>query len=1034
MTIRGLKIEIGADATKFNQAMSDINKNSRSLNSELGNINRSLKFDTKNPDLLAQKTKVLSERFNETSKKLDLLKSSQDKVTQAFKDGKIDESEYRKHQTEIMKTESQLKGYEEQLKKANAEMLKYDGTLGKLTASLEDNGKKMQDVGKKMAPYSAAASGALFGLGKAAMTFDTAWVGVQKTMNDDITPEQLERIKTGIKDMSKEIGVGTTEIAGIAESAGQLGIETDNILEFTRVMVDMGQATNLSSDVAATTLAKFANVTKMSQSDFSRLGSTIVALGNNFATTEADIAAMAMNLGAAGSQVGMSHSDIVALSTALSSVGIEAQSGGTSFSKVMVEMQLAAETGSDKLQEFADVAGVSADQFAEKFKTNATGALQDFIVGLSKSEEAGSSAIKVLDDMGITETRLRDSLLRSANASEIFTGAIDMGSKAWEENNALQDEAQQRYDSVEGKMKVMKETFNVMAINLGDKLLPHLSKFFEWVTGVADKFGALDDSTQKFIVTALGIVAVGAPLLILGGKVVSGLGAITGAVGAAGKAMGLIKVSGGVASTAFASVGTVSATAATSTGLIGGAVTAAGGALTKAAAIATGPWGLAIAGVVAGGLLFKKNMDKDVVPSVDLFADSLDRTSVHIDEFGNETGAVMVRISEETKTAVGSYMELSDGVQESFTRMYIGVDEITEEGMTKLKGQTDEMVQSILDKNTERKNQELTIMSELFDGSTTMTEQQKEDINTIIAEDYQTRENKTIELRDELKTLQDEMFNNVEGGTQKQKERVEEILTELNESAVTIMTKDEAERNVILNRMNDYGERLTTEHASTIIQELDEQKNKTIGIAGDTRDEQVRIAEDMKVRGGTAAEETAQKIIDEANRQYKETVELAEKGKTDAVDKLIEANEDLSKSVDTESGKIKTGWDKLGTWWDNLWFKPKKAVVDTVNTGNSQGYGPNYNNGLTNVPYNGYQAILHRDEAVLTAYENRKYKRDGYLGNPTLDRANKAVSNVDNSTVNNNIQIGGTFHIREESDIKKVARELLNLQNRKQRA
>ncbi|MGI6508416.1 MAG: phage tail tape measure protein, partial [Saccharofermentanales bacterium] len=133
--------------------------------------------------------------------------------------------------------------------------------------------------------------------------------GVRKTV--EATEEQYAALEEGIRSMAMEIPASAAEIAGIAEMAGQLGIQTDNIIGFTRVMADLGNATNLTGEEAATTFAQFANITKMDQGDFDKLGSSIVALGNNFATTEADIAQMGKNLAAAGTQVGMSQADIM---------------------------------------------------------------------------------------------------------------------------------------------------------------------------------------------------------------------------------------------------------------------------------------------------------------------------------------------------------------------------------------------------------------------------------------------------------------------------------------------------------------------------------------------------------------------------------------------------------------------------------------------------------------------------------------------------------------------------------------------------
>lgn len=346
---------------------------------------------------------------------------------------------------------------------------KADKTASNWNVSTENIKNKLSSLvssgTKAMVGIIAGAGSALTGLGaiaiKEGIEFESAFTGVRKTV--DATEEQFAELEDDIRNMAKNMPESASEIAGVAEAAGQLGIETDNIKGFTETMVMLGDATNLTSEEAATQLARLANITGMSQGDFDKLGSSIVACGNNFATTEAEITAMSLRLAGAGSQVGMSESEIVGLSAALSSVGIEAEAGGSAFSTLISKMQLATEKGGDSLNDFAKVAGMSSNEFKKAFKDDASGAILSFIDGLSKCEKNGQSAIGVLDGMGITEIRMRDALLRASGASKTFTNAIKLSNNAWEENTALAKEAETRYATMESQLKMLKNA----AIDLG---------------------------------------------------------------------------------------------------------------------------------------------------------------------------------------------------------------------------------------------------------------------------------------------------------------------------------------------------------------------------------------------------------------------------------------------------------------------------------------------------------------------------------------------------------------------------------------
>lgn len=351
-----------------------------------------------------------------------------------------------------------------------------------------------------------------------AIQFESAFAGVRKTV--DGTEEDFAKLEQGIQDMAKTMPQSASDIAGVAEAAGQLGIQTDSILDFTKTMIMLGDATNLSSEEAATQLARFANIVQMSQDNFDRLGSSVVALGNNLATTEAEIVAMGMRLAGAGNQIGLTEAQIMSFAGALSSVGIEAEVGGTAFSKVMIELQSAVENGGKTLEDFANVANMTSEQFAKAFKEDAAGAIVAFISGLNDTERLGKSTLGVIESLGMTEIRLRDTLLRAAGAGDLLSQSLEIGTTAWEENNALANEAEQRYATMASRLAMLKNRLNDVAMQVGDILMPYFEDFVGVLENLFSWLDTLDPKTKEFVVK-LGLLAASlGPILLIFGKLI----------------------------------------------------------------------------------------------------------------------------------------------------------------------------------------------------------------------------------------------------------------------------------------------------------------------------------------------------------------------------------------------------------------------------------------------------------------------------------------------------------------------------------
>ena len=536
---------------EFKKAMSEMRESTTRLNREFRLQKEQLRLTGSESEKLRAEVGYLNERYKQAQERVKATEQQLAKAKEIFgensKEVKKLEDQLMNARIEEQKFANQLQIANKELKIAESRALKYSESLIKIGDGLQDAGKKIKDTGKSMTTKITLP---IIGLGAAAVKssidFESAFAGVRKTV--DATEEQLKQLETGIRNMSKEIPASATAIASVAEAAGQLGIETDNILGFSRAMIDLGESTNLSAEEAASALAQFANITGMSQKDFDRLGSTIVELGNNLATTEADIVSMGQRLAGAGAQIGLTEAQIMSFAAALSSVGIEAEAGGSAFSKVMIEMQLATETNSKKLKDFAKVAGMSAKDFKKAFQRDAASAIIAFIKGLSKAEDRGTSAIKVLDDMGIKEVRLRDALLRATEASDVFTSSIELGSKAWEENTALAKEAAQRYETTESRLQIMKNQYIDIGRQLGDKLMPVLEKGLDMAQEWVNKLGNLSDAQMENIIKiGLAVAAIG-PLLQVTGNAITVVGGFSKAIGTVSGAIGTM-ITGAEAST-----------------------------------------------------------------------------------------------------------------------------------------------------------------------------------------------------------------------------------------------------------------------------------------------------------------------------------------------------------------------------------------------------------------------------------------------------------------------------------------------------
>lgn len=448
---------------------------------------------------------------------------------------------------------NELAGMSKEFISSNETLLRLYDTLGKVSS-------KAEQFANAVKPLSMLSFAGIAAATKTAIEFEDAWTGVTKTV--DGTPQQMSKINDGLKNLAQTTSSTYQDIAHYAELAGQMGIPTDSIVGFTKTITQLGDTTNLVGEEAAQSIAKFSNVmvsqSKKTNTYYSRLGSTIVDLGNKFSTTESDIMDMATRLGVSGKMVGFNSNQVLGLSTALSSLGIEAAAGGSSVSKMLKKIDLAVSTGDENLSKFAEVSGMTSQQFQKAWGEDAAGTFLKFVEGIGKS----SDVTKTLNDLGITEVKQAQSMGALAQSSDVLANALNVSKNAWNSNTAMADEAEKRYATLKSQLSQTWEAIKQAGNELGQAFTPTLTDLLKIVKKAANAFSDLDEGTQQTIAKMLLLTAAAYPTAKGVSKVA---GATQGAIKFFTKAhpslqkvadgFGIVEKKGELASTSIVSLG-----------------------------------------------------------------------------------------------------------------------------------------------------------------------------------------------------------------------------------------------------------------------------------------------------------------------------------------------------------------------------------------------------------------------------------------------------------------------------------------------
>lgn len=383
------------------------------------------------------------------------------------------------------------------------------------TESLESTGRAGMIAASSLQTASTVITVALGALIMAASRFEDAFIGVEKVLSG--TPEQFAELESEIRGLSKELPRSAAEIAGVAEEAGRLGIKKDDISKFTKTMVQMGDASDLSASEAAKSMARFMNIMHTGEGDVHRLGSAITHLGNNVAASESEILDLSRRLAGSAQQIGLTEAEVIGLAGSMSELGIRSEMGGTAMQKTFLTMNSAVMEGGAKLDAFAGVAGQTADEFKNSFEQDAKGAIISFISGLDEVGKSGGDVSSVLAELGLNNERTKDTLLRLSSAHESLAANMDLTTDAWNKGTALQEEADNRYESLSSTLKILLNRVMDLVLILGQPLmsafkilLDIFEPFLYAVESAVGMFDKLSDGTK----TTIAFLALLVPIIL----------------------------------------------------------------------------------------------------------------------------------------------------------------------------------------------------------------------------------------------------------------------------------------------------------------------------------------------------------------------------------------------------------------------------------------------------------------------------------------------------------------------------------------
>lgn len=940
-----------AGTTNFGTTLAGVQAKLKSLTSQLENQSNKVELYKSEIGKTEETLKELTKTYKEQDGTLTSLRQKYEQTCQTLGETspeakKLDEEikSLEKSQTnlenKIVSTNSRLTTLKTGLNDAEAEMKELDVQVGQTARSLENfnterlreglkaTSEHLQNTSDKLGKVGKGFSETANILGKVALPI--AGIGAAATtvsINFEAAMSNVKAISgaTGqdlqlLEDKAREMGKATSKSAtDAADAMGYMALAGWNVKEMQEGIEPILRLSEAGLMDLATTSDLVTDSMGGLQLTTRELNDYLDKVAQTSRTSNTSVQQLMeafINCGATTTNLGIGLSEASAALGILANNGSKGYEAGTKLNSILTRMTAQSTIASGAW----DRIGVSVYTADGKFK--------GLTKILSETRKKFAKLTQEEQQYFLKQVAGTDNITEFTNLMNATGGAIeDLTEKISNSDGALYEMAATMQDNVKGQLTQLKSKLEELGLKLGEVLLPMFSSLIEKVSKVVTWFDGLSNGTKEAIVK-FGL------LTVAGYGTAKGLSGVCNTastlIGAGSKLVGVLSRT----ATATSGIGTATA-AATGTAAAGTGLAGVGAALGSAAAAAL-PWVAAAAAVGAAGYGIYKTMTKEVVPSVDLFADKTETVSAAVFDMNGKlvkaAETMTVTISEGTQSAVKSYLDMDEAVRESLQSMYVNSAIINEENKNTMIQQFADMGNYIKKGWEEDMKHNESTLRTFFENSQLLTAEEQEELLKKNAEYYT---NKTTDVQNYESEIQKILSTaSAENRALKEEEvaRITELQNLMRENSINAYSETEAEASVILGRLASYDERITAEMASKHIAEAEEMRLKAVDAATKERDERVREIEKMRDEMGTISSEQADKMIEEAERQKEESIEKAKELKSDVVQKIREMNADVLKDVDTQTGKIMTAWDRVKRWWSGLFFEKKTLEVETRQT------------------------------------------------------------------------------------------------------